>query len=214
MHSTSRLSRRTYSRSYPKSLGNKQSCEMQPRRSARWAWANSSPSYLSLSLSGVAINAIHICGTRVIKADAIGFHPSGLHKIFDSIAKPSSATYVREPLASGRDRINILLNNIRNTTDPTSSTFEDITATWYHDLLLRGHCANDPTGVNNGILAAFGVRFQLSSIWLTNLFHWTYTTRLHQLTTPWLLQCTQLAINKQQAQWMWKAKIFKSLSNV
>jgi hypothetical protein len=95
--------------------------------------------------------------------DAISYHPLGLRDIFFSITKSSSATYVLEPLAPGRDRIEILLNNIRNTIDPTSSSFEDIAATWYQDLLLRGRYANDFTGVENGIFAAYGVRLQLSS---------------------------------------------------
>jgi hypothetical protein len=122
-----------------------------------------------ISLSAVAINAFHLWtttdfdGAHVITSDALSLHPSGLRKIFDSIAKPSSTTYVHKPLASGRDCIDILLNNIRNTTDPTSLAFEVIAATWYHNLLLRGRYANNSSGVDNGIFAANGVQLQHSS---------------------------------------------------
>jgi hypothetical protein len=71
------------------------------------------------------------------------------HYVFTHLVDcPSSATYIREPLASGRDRVDILLNNIRNATDPTSLTFEDIAAIWYFDLLLRGRYTNDSIGVD------------------------------------------------------------------
>ncbi len=62
---------------------------------------------------------------------------------------PSSATYVHEPLAPGTDRIETLLNNAGY------SSSEDIAATWYHDLLLQGRNANDSTGIDNGIFAAY-----------------------------------------------------------
>jgi hypothetical protein len=66
--------------------------------------------------------------------------------------------YVCKPLASGQDCINVLLNNIHNATNPTSLTFEDKAVTWYFDLLLRGRYANNSTGIDNGILAAYGVQ--------------------------------------------------------
>jgi hypothetical protein len=91
-------------------------------------------------------------GTRVITNDATHHHPPGMCEILNSIMLPSSATYVREPLAPGTDRIVTLLNNAGY------SSFEAIAVTWYHGLLLRGRHANDSTGVENGIFAAYGVR--------------------------------------------------------
>ena len=91
-------------------------------------------------------------GTRVISHDATRHHPSGMREILDSIMILSSATYVREPLAPGTDRIETLLNNAGY------SSFEAIAVTWYHDLLLRGRHVNDSPGVENGIFAAYGVQ--------------------------------------------------------
>ena len=111
-----------------------------------------------ISLSAVAINAFHLWmttdfdGTRVISHDATRHHPSGMREILDSIMIPSSATYVREPLAPGTDHIETLLNNAGY------SSFEAIAVTWYHDLLLRGRHVNDSNGVENGIFAAYGVQ--------------------------------------------------------
>jgi hypothetical protein len=95
----------------------------------------------------------------IITPDALHFNPpAGLRAILALIAQPSGAMYVRKPLASGQDRIDVLLNNIHNATDPTSLTFEDKAVTWYFNLLLRGRYANDSTGINNGIFAAYGVQ--------------------------------------------------------
>jgi hypothetical protein len=83
-------------------------------------------------LSAVAINAFHLWATtdhdntRIITPDALRFNLPGLRAIINSIAQPSAATYVCEPLSPGTDRINIPLNNIRNSTNPTSSTFKDM----------------------------------------------------------------------------------------
>jgi hypothetical protein len=109
------------------------------------------------------INAFHLWITTdydsacIITPDALHFNPPGLRAILVLIAQPSTATYIRKLLASGRDCINVLLNNIHNATDPMSITFEDKAVTWYFDLLLRGRYANDSTGINNGIFAAYGV---------------------------------------------------------
>jgi hypothetical protein len=116
-----------------------------------------------ISLSAVAINTFHLWtttdhdNTQIITPDALQFNPPGLRAIIDSIARPSAATYVREPLSPGTDRINILLNNIRNSTDPTSSTFEDTVVTWYFELLLRKKYATNSTGTANSIFAAYGI---------------------------------------------------------
>ena len=117
-----------------------------------------------ISLSAVVINAFHLWITTdydsacIITPDALHFNPPGLRAILALIAKLSTATYVCEPLASGQDRINVLLNSIRNATDFTSLTFEDKAVTWYFDLLLCGRYANDSTGIDNGIFAAYWVQ--------------------------------------------------------
>ncbi len=60
-----------------------------------------------ITLSAVAINAIHIWtttdqdNTQVITPDALWFNPPGLRAIINSIAQPSAATYIREPLSPG-----------------------------------------------------------------------------------------------------------------
>ena len=122
-----------------------------------------------ISLSAVAINAFHLWiktdynSVRIITPDALHFNPPGLRAILALIAQPSAATYICKPLVSSQDCINVLLNNIYNATDPMSLTFEDKAVTWYFDLLLRGRYANDFTGINNGIFAAYGV--QIPSTW-------------------------------------------------
>jgi hypothetical protein len=116
-----------------------------------------------ISLSAVTINAFYLWtttdhnNTRVITPDALQFNPPGLCTIIDLIAQPSAATYVRKPLAPGTDRVNILLDNIHNSLNPTSSTFEDMVVTWYFELLLCKRHANNSTGIANGIFAAYGV---------------------------------------------------------
>lgn len=86
---------------------------------------------------------------HVSSSDMLGFHKPGLCNIFNSIVKSSSTTDVREPLTSGRACINIILNNIGNTTDLASPTFKDIAATCY---------TTNSTGINNGIFATYGVQ--------------------------------------------------------
>jgi hypothetical protein len=116
-----------------------------------------------ISLSAVAINAFHLWttidhnNTQTITPDTLRFNLPGLRAIIDSIAQPSAATYVREPLSPGTDQINILLNNIRNSTNPTSSTFEDTVVTWYFKLLLHRKYATNSTGTTNSIFAAYGI---------------------------------------------------------
>jgi hypothetical protein len=123
-----------------------------------------------LSLSAVAMNTIHLWTTveyesnapysdaQIINDDALRYNPPGLHAIIELLKKPNTATYVREPLAPGTERINILLTNLRNTThDPSSTSFEDTVVSWYFELLLCGKYATDTTGVENSIFAAYGV---------------------------------------------------------
>jgi hypothetical protein len=72
--------------------------------------------------------------------------------ILKDIMRPSSATYVCEPLAAGTKRVEWLLNC------GMYLSFEDMAARWYHDLLLWGRYANDTTGVENKILVAYGAQ--------------------------------------------------------
>jgi hypothetical protein len=39
----------------------------------------------------------------------------------------------------------------------SSSNFEDIIIGWYHNLLLSGNHSNDSTGVDNHLLAVYGL---------------------------------------------------------
>ena len=71
------------------------------------------------------------------------------------IILPAAAIYVREPLPSGQDRINVLQNNLRQKLhDPSSFNFNDIIVGWYRDLLLSGNHSTDSTGVENHLFAA------------------------------------------------------------
>jgi hypothetical protein len=109
-------------------------------------------------MSAVAINAFHLWmttefdGVRIITNDATRYHPRTMQEILKDIMLPSSATYVREPLAAGTERVEWLLNC------GMYLSFEDMAARWYHDLLLRGRYANDTTGVENKILLAYGAQ--------------------------------------------------------
>ena len=117
-----------------------------------------------ISLASVANNTFHlwltttINGGIIIPPDALQHLPPGVRDIFQLISLTDAAIYVREPLHSGRDRIHILQNNLRqNPYTPLSSNFEDIIVGWYHDLLLGGNHSMDSTGVENHIFAAYGL---------------------------------------------------------
>jgi hypothetical protein len=95
---------------------------------------------------------------RIINNDALYCHPPGLQSIIQSLQDPTTAEYVRAPLAPGTTRINSLLMNLwQDTIDPSPITFEDAVVSWYSDLLLHGRSATDTTGIENGIFRAFGV---------------------------------------------------------
>ena len=117
-----------------------------------------------ISLASVANNTFHlwltttINGNVIIPPDALQHLPPGVRDIFHLISLKDAAIYVREPLHSGRDRIHILQNNLRqNPHNPISSNFEDIIVKWYRDLLLRCNHSTDSTGVENHIFAAYGL---------------------------------------------------------
>ena len=117
-----------------------------------------------ISLASVANNTFHlwltttINGNVIISPDALQHLPPGVRDIFHLISLKDAAIYVREPLHSGRDRIHILRNNLRqNPHNPISSNFEDIIVKWYRDLLLKCNHSTDSTGVDNHIFAAYGL---------------------------------------------------------
>jgi hypothetical protein len=94
----------------------------------------------------------------IINDYALRCHPQGFRDIIKSLQDPTTAKYVREPLAPGTVHTNILLMNIRNSViDPSSITFEDTVVPWYMDLLLHGCSATDSTGIKNKIFQVFGV---------------------------------------------------------
>ncbi len=115
-------------------------------------------------LSKIAINTYHLWATTdfnnelIINNYALRCHPQDFHDIIKSLQDPTTAKYVREPLAPGTMRINILLMNICNSgIDPSSITFEDTIVPWYTDLLLHGRSATDTLGIKNKIFQEFGV---------------------------------------------------------
>jgi hypothetical protein len=117
-----------------------------------------------ISLASVANNTFNlwltttINGGIIIPPDALQRLPPGVRDIFQLISLSNAAIYVRETLHSGRDRIHILQNNLRqNPHTPLSSNFEDIIVGWYHDLLLSGNHSMDSTGVENHIFGAYGL---------------------------------------------------------
>ena len=75
-----------------------------------------------------------------------------------SLQDPTTAEYVRMPLAPGTTHINILPSNLRQSTiDLSSITFEDAVVSWYSDLILHGRSATDTTGIENRIFQVFDV---------------------------------------------------------
>ena len=117
-----------------------------------------------ISLASVANNTFHLWltttfnGEVIIPLDTLQHLPTGVRDILQLVALPTAAIYVREPLPSGHDRINILQNNLRqNLHDPSSFNFNDIIVGWYRDLLLKGNHSADSTGMENHIFAAYGL---------------------------------------------------------
>ena len=117
-----------------------------------------------ISLASVANNTFHLWltttfnGGVIIPLDTLQHLPSGVRDILQLVALPAAAIYVREPLPSGQDRINVLQNNLcQKLHDPSSFNFNDIIVGWYRDLLLRGNHSTDSTGVENHLFAAYGL---------------------------------------------------------
>ena len=87
-----------------------------------------------------------------------------MRDILQLVALPTAAIYVREPLPSGQDRIDILQNNLlRQKLHDPSSNFNDIIVSWYRDLLLNGNHSTDSTGMENHLFAAYGLLHASSS---------------------------------------------------
>jgi hypothetical protein len=117
-----------------------------------------------ISHACVANNIFHLWltttfnGHTIIPLDSLKYIPFGARDILQLARRNDAAIYVRKQLQSARDRISILLQNLRqHPTNPISSNFNDIVTSWYRDLLCNGICCTDTTGVENPIFAAFGL---------------------------------------------------------
>lgn len=72
-----------------------------------------------ISLASVANNIYHLWLTTpfndsmIILPDTLQHLPPGVRDILQIVALPTAAVYVRDPLPSGQDRINILQHNLR-----------------------------------------------------------------------------------------------------
>jgi hypothetical protein len=94
----------------------------------------------------------------IIPPEGLTHTPPRIRDILTLVGNAASAIYVREPLPTGQDRIDILPDNLRsNTIDLPSLTFEDIVVSWFSDLLLGGNQVTDKTGVDNLIFQADGL---------------------------------------------------------
>ena len=117
---------------------------------------------------------------RIINDDSLRCHPPGLRSIIRSLQDPTTAEYIRVPLAPGTTHINILLSNLRQSTiHPSSISFEDAIVSWYSDLLLHGRSAADTTSIKNGIVQAFEVNSPTHS----NLHNFTSILYIHVLSS-------------------------------
>ena len=88
--------------------------------------------------------------TIIPSSESLAHEPLGIGDILNLVGNNTSAIYVLKPLPAGQDRINIILNNLwSSSTNPTSTTFEDIVISWFLDLLVGCDQATDNTGVDN-----------------------------------------------------------------
>ena len=117
-----------------------------------------------ISLASVANNTFHLWltttfnGGVIVPSDSLHHLPPGVRDILQLISLNDAAIYVREPLHSGKNRIHILQNNLRqNSHTPISSSFENIIVGWYRDLLLNSTHSTDLTSTDNHIFAAYGL---------------------------------------------------------
>ena len=114
-----------------------------------------------ISLASVANNTLHLWlttpfdGKAIIPPDTLQHLPTGVRNILQLVALPTAAVYVREPLPSGQDRINILQHNLRQKLH--NHTFTDTIIGWYRDLLLGGNHSTASTGMENHIFEAYGL---------------------------------------------------------
>jgi hypothetical protein len=116
-----------------------------------------------ISMTVVANNTFHLWlttyfnkATKIVPPESLHQVPPGVQNILKLVEDNASAIYIREPLPTGQDRIDILLHNLRSSSiDPTSIDFEDTNVSWYSDLLLGCDQASDETGVDNQIFIAY-----------------------------------------------------------
>ena len=113
--------------------------------------------------SRIAANYLYIWtnGTNpLITDEGIDRLPGALRHIFHLRRKHVGTCDVRMPISMGEDCTKILMDNLRDARDtPETTTFEDKAIQWYTDFLLHGDTADDDTGMENGIFAAYGVDF-------------------------------------------------------
>ena len=114
-----------------------------------------------ISLASVANNTFHLWLTTsfndkvIIPPNTLQHLPPGVRDILQLTALPTAAVYVREPLPSGQDRINILQHNLRQNLH--NLNFTDTIVGWYRNLLLSGHHSTASTGMENHLFAAYGL---------------------------------------------------------
>ena len=89
----------------------------------------------------------------IIPLDTLHHLPPGVCNILQLVVLPTAAVYVREPLPSRQDRINILQHNLHQKMH--NLNFTDTNVGWYRDLLLSGNHSTASTGMENHIFAAF-----------------------------------------------------------
>jgi hypothetical protein len=94
----------------------------------------------------------------IIPDKALQHLPLGMRDILHLIKQNAAAIYVRKPLHSGHNQINILQNNLRqHQLTPHSSNFKHVIVSWYRDLLLGGDHSTDSIGKDNHLFTAYGL---------------------------------------------------------
>jgi hypothetical protein len=96
--------------------------------------------------------------TKIVPPESLHHIPPGVRDILQLVEDNASAIYVREPLPTRQDRIDILLHNLQSSSiNPTSINFDNTIVSWCSDLLLGCDQATDETGVDNQIFIAYGL---------------------------------------------------------
>ncbi len=117
-----------------------------------------------ISMAIVANNTFHLWlstlfnGATIIPSENLAHVLLRVRDILNLVGNNIFAIYVREPLPTGQDCIDILLNNLQSSSvNPTSTTLEDVIVSWFSDLLLSCDQATDDTGIDNQIFQAYGL---------------------------------------------------------